>query len=88
MNVTAQGTMIVAHAREGQLTPPARLRPTANPRTARRDVPWTGRIPEEWRRMIAMRERIVAWADPLRSQALGRGRSSVFRTWLGLRAHE
>jgi len=44
--------------------------------------------PEEWRRMIAMRERIVAWADPLRSQALRRGRSSMLRTWLGLRAHE
>jgi hypothetical protein len=38
--------------------------------------------------MIAMRERIVAWADPLRSQALRRGRSSMLRTWLGLRAHE
>jgi len=35
-----------------------------------------------------MRERIVTWADPLRSQALRRGRSSMFRTWLGFRAHE
>jgi len=35
-----------------------------------------------------MRERIVVWADSLRSQALGRGRSSMFRTWLRFRAHE
>ena len=35
-----------------------------------------------------MRERIVARADQLRSQALGRGRSSMFRTWLAFRAHE
>jgi hypothetical protein len=35
-----------------------------------------------------MQKQIAAWADALRSLALGRGRSSVFCTWLGFRAHE